>query len=217
MTHCVLTFTKRAVGIELASFRQDALQRARERSAPTGCMRRAHSQTLPKGYRNAEPVYDAFDEYAFDDFGSAKAWRQSAATQSDRAGEQVDSLLTRVITLVDGPVSAHGLKHVEPLHRRKDMDRQDFLAYWREVHGPLAAAIPTVRRYNQFPATDEEYVHSQPLLDGLAILWFDSTDSMRDGAKHPAFRMTREDMPHFMDQERSTFLLMQEVWSSGQP
>lgn len=216
MSYCVLTLTKRVKDTDLTSFHQKALQCAREYPAPAGCSRRAHSQTLPKGYRNGELVYDTLDEYAFDDFDQAQAWRQHMDMGCEKVGMQVDTLLTRFIEILTGPAAAGGLKHIELMRRRKNMDLQSFRAYWREVHGPLAAAIPTVRRYHQLPTSDEEYAQDQPCLDGLAVLWFDSTESMREGAQHPAFRMTREDMPRLVDLELSTSLLMREVWSSCQ-
>jgi uncharacterized protein (TIGR02118 family) len=138
----------------------------------------------------------------------------SRAAQRD--GEQVCALVTRIVAVVSGGVSAHGLKHIEFLRRRVGMERQAFLTYWREVHGPLAAAIPTVRRYHQLPSTDDESPYGLPFLDGLAVLWFDSADSMRKGAQHVAYRMTREDMPRLADMELSTSLLTQELWASDQ-
>lgn len=212
MSYCVVTLTKRAAGTQLASFHQEALRAARERAMPAGCIRSAHSQTLDRGSRGGEAMYDAMDEHEFDDLAAARAWRERAAVAPE--GGRAIALLTRTIPLVSGPVAADGLKHVELVCRRAEMDRPGFLAYWRDVHGPLAAAIPTVRRYHQLPATDDEYLQGEPALDGLAVLWFDSTDSMREGARHPAFAATRADMPRLVDTQRSGSLLTREVWSS---
>lgn len=105
------------------------------------------------------------------------------------------------------------LKHVELVTRRAQMARPAFLAHWREVHGPLAAAMPAVQRYLQCPAIDGPQAIGASSFDGIAMLWFASTQSMREGALHPSFARTREDMSSFMDEAASQSVLTQELYS----
>lgn len=63
--------------------------------------------------------------------------------------------------------------------RRPDVDRHDFLRYWRETHAPLAASFPGVRRYVQntvrlvpgqaahYDTVDEIWVDDSAALDAL--------------------------------------------------
>jgi hypothetical protein len=48
-----------------------------------------------------------------------------------------------------GQVPASFVKNYELVTKRPDMDRAEFDRYWAQVHGPLAATIPTIRRYVQ--------------------------------------------------------------------
>ena len=64
-----------------------------------------------------------------------------------------------------------------------------FRAYWRNVHGPLAATIPVMHRYEQnhlAPSTYEKGV--APAYDGPAITWFASTADMKRGTATPNMR-----------------------------
>ena len=40
-------------------------------------------------------------------------------------------------------------KIVAAIPLRKDMDRAEALRYWREVHGPIVARVPGLRKYVQ--------------------------------------------------------------------
>lgn len=210
MTYAVLIFTKRARGTELTCFQEAALQRARASEAPAGCTCRAHSRAVARAYRQGEPAYDTLDEQRFEDFAAADAWRR-CAVQAHHGGD-VPVILTRVVPVTSGPLPAGSLKHLELVHRRGDLDRAAFLHYWRDVHGPLAASIPGVLRYEQCPRMENEYEIGQPALDGVAMLWFASMESMREGALDPAFARTRADMACFMDTTASASLLTEEVW-----
>ena len=47
------------------------------------------------------------------------------------------------------------LRFIVVCHRRPEWTREQFRRYFRDVHGPLAMAIPSVRRYVQnFAAPD---------------------------------------------------------------
>lgn len=214
--HAVVVLAKRELRSELTAFQRDAQRRAQHRALPGGCIASAHSQVVPSAYRRGEPRYDTLDEYHFVELADARAWASELALASGGAPAEV--LLTDVVEVVGGVGVGSGLKHVELLRRRASMTRGDFLAYWRERHGPLAAAIPDVRRYLQLPTTTDPDAGDPPgSFDGLAILWFDSLESMREGAQHPAVRATREDMPKLVNEDRSVALLVQEVWRRDAP
>lgn len=211
--YCVLVLGKRAPSQDLETFRHEAVQRIEDQELPQGCTFQALSQAVARAYRNGEPAYDVLEEYLFADHSAAQAWAGNVARISVAAQSVV--LLTQVVVLVEGPVAEQGLKHIELLTRRQGMTRQEFMSYWRDSHGPLAAAIPGVRRYHQLPTTDLTNSPGSASFDGMAILWFDSVDAMRGGTQHPAFRMTREDMPRLVNPNGTFSVLVQEVYSSG--
>ncbi len=66
--------------------------------------------------------------------------------------------------------------------------------HWREVHGPIAARIPQVRRYVQSHVRPGAYASGRtPRYDGVAITWFDDTQAMRASAVTAEYAPTRAD------------------------
>ena len=78
------------------------------------------------------------------------------------------------------------------------MDRAEFDRYWAQVHGPLAAAIPTIRRYVQAHLSPGTREAGAAPYDGLAITWFDDVAAMRAGAATDAYARTRADEANFL-------------------
>lgn len=95
-------------------------------------------------------------------------------------------------------------KIVVLLHKRPEMSRVEFRRYWRDVHAPLAAAIPGTRRY----------VRSLPIaepapFDGMAEMWFDSPEAIQAAFASPEGAATAADGPNFLD--RQEVVLVEEV------
>ncbi len=109
------------------------------------------------------------------------------------------------------------VKLIYCLKRQPHLSREAFLAYWLNTHGPLVrehAAAMKVRRYIQTHTTDEETNEairasrgSPEGFDGVAELWFESREEMREGASTPegraGMRLLREDEARFIDQANS--------------
>jgi uncharacterized protein (TIGR02118 family) len=99
----------------------------------------------------------------------------------------------------DGPAPAGGVKSVECVTRKPGIAVDEFQRYWREVHGPIAARIPVLRRYVQSHTRPSAYAGGRaPRYDGVAITWFDSTQAMRESATTPEYALTRDDEPNFV-------------------
>jgi uncharacterized protein (TIGR02118 family) len=99
----------------------------------------------------------------------------------------------------DGPVPDGAVKNIEFVNRRPGMALEPFRSYWRNVHGPLAAKIPVIRRYEQNHLSLSEYQKSPaPAYDGLAVTWFASTADMKKGTAMPEYFATRADEPKFL-------------------
>jgi uncharacterized protein (TIGR02118 family) len=116
------------------------------------------------------------------------------------------------------------VKLVFCLHRRSDIDEDEFHRYWREVHGPLAASLGPVlgiRRYVQLHTIPGGFNHSLAAgrgapdnFDGVAELWFDSLESMIAGALSAegskAAETLRLDEEKFIDHSRSPIFVGEE-------
>ncbi len=201
----VLVLSKRAAGQDLAGFHARALAQAQDRASPPGCGTHGHFQAAAAAYRQGEPVFDAIDDYRFGDAAAARAWQREAAASHAGSGALV--FAARATAIVDGAVANGGFLHVELLVRRDGARPHTFLAHWHDTHGPIASAMPAVRRYHQLAPLDENGPATP--FDGIAMLWFDSMEALRENARHPAFAQAREDLPRFADMARSKSLLTQ--------
>ena len=94
--------------------------------------------------------------------------------------------------------------------KRPDLTPENFHRHWIETHGPLGAAIPQVHRYVQSHTRLAAYKDGRtPVLDGVALTWFDDTAAMRAAATTPEYMHTRSDEPNFVV-EPLAFVITQE-------
>lgn len=96
------------------------------------------------------------------------------------------------------------IKIVGLLTRRAGTSHEDFVRHWYDVHGPLALAVPGIRRYVQshitgtrtrpdIPETDVE-------VDGIAELWYDDLESFQRAAATPEMKALTDDGALFIGQ-----------------
>lgn len=100
--------------------------------------------------------------------------------------------------------------------RRPDLDYEHYIRHWRDVHGPLFAAQAEtqkyVRRYIQeHPTGDALPGTTASKFDGIAEIWFDTTDDARAFFSSDGFRQNViPDEEAFMDRKRCELL-----WSTA--
>lgn len=80
---------------------------------------------------------------------------------------------------------------------------EQFRAYWRDRHGPLAALLPGLVRYEQNHVVDSEqrgfsYPRGPEQLDGFSMLWFESEEAMRAAMATDAGQALIADEQHFI-------------------
>ncbi len=204
---CVIAIIKRKPGMAVEAFQEHWRTAHADivRKLP-GIRRYVQSHTIPSGYRKGEPAWDGIAEIWFDSMEALRALRGSpeqAAVDADeprfidKASQTM--LLTEQHVIKEGPVPAGAAKWVEFLNRRPDLAPEAFQRHWREVHGPIAAGIPQIRRYVQSHVRLGAYASGRtPRYDGVAITWFDDTAAMRASAGTPAYAATRGDEKNFM-------------------
>jgi uncharacterized protein (TIGR02118 family) len=171
-----------------------------------GLRRYIQSHTRLAGYRKGEPIFDGIAEVWFEDGQAIHALRgipEMAAVQADEV-RFIDRASMRVIAtdehvVKDEPVPAGAAKNVELVTRKPGLAVLDFQRYWREIHGPLAAKIPMIRRYVQSHTRASAYEGGRtPAYDGVAITWFDDTQAMRASAATAQYALVRADEPSFI-------------------
>lgn len=164
------------------------------------------SHALPKGYARHELLFDGISEVWFQNADAyLKAMDSTAAhdIRADQAGFlQLDRkvvMLVDVHVIKNGDIPHNAVKNIEFVNKRRGMELTRFRSHWKEIHGPIASRIESVRRYEQNHLAMVEYEsHLAPVYDGLAITWFESTQAMKDGAKTKAYEITRADEPNFL-------------------
>jgi uncharacterized protein (TIGR02118 family) len=171
--------------------------------APPGLRRATRALTLPGAYRRGEPACDVIDELEFDDEASAVRCLADPGFRRSLAGPLLDPdsvacLVVEEHVTKPGQAPASGVKNYELVTKRPDLDRAEFDRYWARVHGPLAASIPTIRRYVQAHLSPGTRDAGTAPYDGLAITWFDDVAAMRVGAATEAYARTRADERNFL-------------------
>ena len=171
-----------------------------------GLRRYVQSCALPQGYAKGELLFDAISEMWFDSIVAYD--RCIRSTEFMAAREDESTFLDRSQTIVmpvdvyvikQGAVPDDAVKNIEFVNRRPGMALDPFRSYWRNVHGPLAAKIPVIRRYEQNHLALSEYQkNGLPPYDGLAVTWFASTADMKKGTTTPEYAATRADEAHFL-------------------
>jgi uncharacterized protein (TIGR02118 family) len=203
----VVTCIKRKVGMSVEEFQ--AYWRGAHPAVVVrlpGIRRYVQSHARLAGYRKGEPIYDGIAEVWFEDGKAMHALRGSTEMAAVEADEVrfIDRANTQVIAtdehvIKDEPAPAGAAKNVEFVTRKPGMALPDFQRYWREVHGPLAAQIPMIRRYVQSHTRSSAYERGRtPAYDGVAITWFDDTQAMRASAATAQYGRVRADEPNFI-------------------
>jgi len=184
-----------------------------------GIQRYAQCHTLLSGYgRPSPPALDGVEELSFDstaDFASALQTSAGKAAISDLAnfvdGNRVRRILTEEVEIKPGAVRPDMVKNIELATRKQGMPVPQFHAYWRDIHGPLAAKIAVIQRYVQSHTLMGEYGReTPPAYDGVAETWFADTAAMRRSASSPEYAATRGDEKNFLT-EPLPFIITREI------
>lgn len=90
------------------------------------------------------------------------------------------------------------------LTRKQGMTHEAFVQHWFDVHGPLAHAVPGIRRYVQSHITGSRSRSDVPetdvQIDGIAELWYDDLESLQRAAATPEMKTLTDDGALFIGQ-----------------
>jgi uncharacterized protein (TIGR02118 family) len=102
------------------------------------------------------------------------------------------------------------IKLVYCITKKPGLSREEFLDYWKNVHGPIALRIPGLRRLVQSRALPQRGDARPPDFDGMVELWFDDLESLLEARKSEAWAASSADEAHFIDPERVAYFLSEE-------
>jgi uncharacterized protein (TIGR02118 family) len=104
-----------------------------------------------------------------------------------RLGGHPDKALRRI-----GVIKILGL-----LTRKEGLTHDQFVRHWFDIHGPLALAVPGVRRYVQSHITGTRTRPDIPEtnvdVDGIAELWYNDAETAARAAASPEMKRLTDD------------------------
>jgi uncharacterized protein (TIGR02118 family) len=164
------------------------------------------SLALPSSYREHEPLYDGISEVWFDDEAAIRLTADSPQRRAASADDTkfVDmskavSIITDEVVQKEGTPGKDAVKILSLLTRKPGIEVAAFQSYWRTNHGPLAAKIPQTRRYVQCHVRPSGYADGRaPRYDGVAEVWFDDFQAVRDSGNADIYRDVRADELKFL-------------------
>ncbi|HEX8693789.1 MAG TPA: EthD family reductase [Longimicrobium sp.] len=96
------------------------------------------------------------------------------------------------------------------LYRRPDLSADDFQRYSREVHMPLVARVPGLRRYAVSHVTLNP-AGADGACDAVAELWFDGPEAFQAAVATPEGSAALADQANYLDMERTHMLFVEET------
>jgi len=93
------------------------------------------------------------------------------------------------------------------LTRKPTLSHEQFVKHWLEIHGPLAHAVPGIRRYVQShivsTRTRSDIPETEVEVDGIAELWYDDQAALARAAASPEMKRLTDDGALFIGRIKS--------------
>lgn len=102
------------------------------------------------------------------------------------------------------------IKLVYCITKKAALTDQQFFDYWENIHGPIGARIPGVRRLVQSRRLTVAGDTRQPDFDGVAELWFDSIEDLLAARKSAEWKASSADETNFIDHSRTAYFVSEE-------
>jgi uncharacterized protein (TIGR02118 family) len=102
------------------------------------------------------------------------------------------------------------VKLVYCICRKPGLTREEFVRYWAEVHGPIGARLPGLRRLVQSYALSVPGDDRPADFDGMAELWFDDAAAILKARESPEWTAATRDEANFVDPSRSAYFVGEE-------
>lgn len=107
------------------------------------------------------------------------------------------------------------IKALGLLTRKEGMTHEEFVKHWYEIHGPLALAVPGIRRYVQSHITGTRSRPDIPEtavdVDGIAELWYDDMEAMKRAGASPEMKRLTDDGALFIGKIKSYVIEEREI------
>ena len=94
--------------------------------------------------------------------------------------------------------------------KKPGMTDAEFFDYWRNVHGPIGARIPGLRKLVQSHAVKIPGDARGADFDGMAELWFDDVEALLTARQSTEWRVSSEDEKNFIDRSKVAYFVSEE-------
>jgi len=102
------------------------------------------------------------------------------------------------------------VKLVYCITKKAGLTDEQFFRYWREIHGPLGARIPRLRKLIQSRRLTVSSDRHQPDYDGMAELWFDDVEALLAARQSPEWKASTDDEANFIDHNKVAYFVSEE-------
>jgi uncharacterized protein (TIGR02118 family) len=102
------------------------------------------------------------------------------------------------------------IKLVYCICKKPGLNDQEFFDYWHNVHAPIGARIPGVRRFVQSRRVIIPGDKHRPDFDGMVELWFDDVNALLAARESPEWKASTEDEANFIDHSRVAYFVTEE-------
>jgi uncharacterized protein (TIGR02118 family) len=102
------------------------------------------------------------------------------------------------------------IKVVYCITKKSGLSDQEFFRYWKDVHGPIGARIPRLRKLVQSHRLTVPGDEHRPDYDGVAELWFDNLEALLAARQSPEWKASTDDEANFVDHSKVAYLVTEE-------
>jgi uncharacterized protein (TIGR02118 family) len=102
------------------------------------------------------------------------------------------------------------IKLVYCISKKPGLTDVQFLDYWKNIHGPIGARIPGLRKLVQSRRVLIPGDKRRPSYDGMAELWFDNVETLLAARESAEWKASTEDEANFIDHGKTAYLVSEE-------
>lgn len=102
------------------------------------------------------------------------------------------------------------IKLVYCITKKPSLTDEEFFHYWKDIHGPIGARIPGLRKMVQSHRLVVPGDSRPPDYDGMVELWFDDIQSLLAARATPEWRASSEDEANFIDHTQVAYFISEE-------
>lgn len=102
------------------------------------------------------------------------------------------------------------IKLVYCITKKAGLTDEEFFRYWENIHGPIGARIPRLRKLVQSHRVTVPGGRNGVDYDGIAELWFDDMEALRAARQSPEWKTSTEDEENFIDHSKVASFVSEE-------